>query len=226
MSLQSQGSAQGLTAARRLVANGADKARAAVLTRRMDAAKMPIYLVALYRWKVGAQTMHIRKHALHMSTTGQGRTVLTDAHGLTQQPDDLTHFNTKLPTRQEFKAFAAKTGQPWPLDEETLAEAYAEWLRVFTTLGMSFVSLQTTISISLCLSISTCVCLSGLAFRLVLLMSCSNNTTTQIGSGSFERLLRFDERILQVDLQSDVRLKKGSGSEDTIPQAEEAEEDF
>ena len=36
--------------ARKVVASGADSARAAVLTARIDAAKMPIYLVVLYRW--------------------------------------------------------------------------------------------------------------------------------------------------------------------------------
>ena len=43
-------SARGLTAARQLVAAGTDTARAAVLTRRMDAAKMPVYLVVMFRW--------------------------------------------------------------------------------------------------------------------------------------------------------------------------------
>jgi hypothetical protein len=64
--------AQGLTTARRLVANGADKARAAVLTTRMDAAKMLVYLVLLFRreemmnisaatgmpWPLEEQTLH------------------------------------------------------------------------------------------------------------------------------------------------------------------------
>eukprot|EP01052_Picozoa_sp_SAG31_P056855 SAG31_NODE_16510_length_706_cov_1.179572_1_plen_218_part_10 len=43
-------SVRGLTAARKVAANSVDKARAAVLTKRIDAAKMPIYLVILYRW--------------------------------------------------------------------------------------------------------------------------------------------------------------------------------
>jgi hypothetical protein len=44
-------SAQGFTAARRVVEKGADKVRAAILTQRIDAAKLPIYLVALFRWQ-------------------------------------------------------------------------------------------------------------------------------------------------------------------------------
>ena len=47
-------SAQGLTAARRLVAGNSstvDPARQALLTKRIDAAKMPIYLVTMYRWQ-------------------------------------------------------------------------------------------------------------------------------------------------------------------------------
>lgn len=45
-------SAQGLTAARRSVAKGTsiDPGRQAVLLMRIDAAKMPIYLVTMYRW--------------------------------------------------------------------------------------------------------------------------------------------------------------------------------